>query len=114
MVVDSESRLKFVLENDPGAPEEWGRDRKLKNDPRITTLGLILRKSSADELPQLINVIRSNMSLVGPRPVVDEELERYSENARLYLAARPGITGSWQISGRKDVSYESRIAIDAR
>ncbi len=113
MVVDSESRLRALLDSDPAAREEWERDRKLKSDPRITPFGSILRKWSADELPQLINVIRGDMSLVGPRPIVSEELERYGECVSVYLAARPGVTGSWQISGRSDVTYESRVSLDA-
>ena len=113
MVVDSESRLRTLLDADPAAREEWELHRKLKSDPRITPLGSLLRNSSADELPQLINVIRGDMSLVGPRPVVSEELEHYGEHAKLYLATRPGMTGSWQINGRSDVSYESRVAFDA-
>jgi exopolysaccharide production protein ExoY len=113
MVVDSESRLRTLLDADPAAREEWELHRKLKSDPRITPLGSLLRNSSADELPQLINVIRGDMSLVGPRPVVSEELEHYGEHANLYLATRPGMTGSWQINGRSDVSYESRVALDA-
>jgi exopolysaccharide production protein ExoY len=113
MVVDSESRLRALLDADPAAREEWEVHRKLKDDPRITRLGSFLRNSSTDELPQLINVICGDMSLVGPRPVVSEELERYGEHSRLYLAARPGMTGPWQINGRSDASYESRVALDA-
>jgi exopolysaccharide production protein ExoY len=112
MFVDSENRLKLLLEADPVVRGEWDRNRKLKKDPRVTPFGLILRKSSADELPQLLNVLRGEMSLVGPRPVVPEELARYGPRVNLYLSSRPGITGSWQISGRSDCDYDKRIELD--
>jgi len=112
MFVDSESRLQLLLEADPIVREEWDRNRKLKNDPRVTPFGLILRKSSTDELPQLLNVLRGEMSLVGPRPIVPEELARYGQRVNLYLSSRPGITGSWQISGRSDCDYDKRIELD--
>ncbi|PNG24756.1 sugar transferase [Methylocella silvestris] len=113
MAVDSETRLKLLLDRDPHARAEWAKDRKLKNDPRVTPFRLILRRFSADELPQLINVLRGDMSLVGPRPVVTEELERYGDNVALYFLSRPGITGIWQVSGRSNCSYEHRVALDA-
>ena len=91
---------------------EWTTTRKLKNDPRITRVGTVLRKLSLDELPQLVNVLRGEMSLVGPRPVVDDELALYGRSAGYYLKARPGLTGLWQISGRNDVSYDARVAFD--
>jgi len=112
MFVDSEYRLKLLLDADPVAHGEWERNWKLKNDPRITPFGQVLRKSSADELPQLLNVIRGEMSLVGPRPVVVEELTRYGQRVCLYLSSRPGITGSWQISGRSDCDYDKRVELD--
>jgi exopolysaccharide production protein ExoY len=113
MVLDSDKVLKALLESDPAARKEWDRTQKLANDPRITPLGKFLRQSSLDELPQLINVIRGDMSLVGPRPIVPSELTRYGDKLSLYLQARPGITGIWQVSGRNDCGYERRIEMDA-
>lgn len=112
MVTNSEARLRELLERDPAAREEWERDHKLKNDPRITPIGRFLRKSSLDELPQLFNVLRGEMSLVGPRPIVEAEVPRYGRYFIDYCAVRPGITGLWQISGRNDVSYRRRVAFD--
>jgi lipopolysaccharide/colanic/teichoic acid biosynthesis glycosyltransferase len=112
MVVDSEERLRAHLATDPMARLEWERDHKLRNDPRITWLGVFLRKSSLDELPQLFNVLRGDMSLVGPRPIVDAEIRRYGRYFEHYCSVRPGITGLWQISGRNDVSYRRRVALD--
>lgn len=114
MVVDGDAVLERHFLNQPGAREEWERDRKLRSDPRVTRLGEVLRKTSVDELPQLLNVILGEMSLVGPRPVVAEELERYGHDAPFYLAARPGITGLWQISGRSDTTYGERVLLDRR
>lgn len=113
MVTDSDKVLKVLLESDPAARMEWERTQKLANDPRITAVGKFLRQSSLDELPQLINVIRGEMSLVGPRPVVPSEVARYGEKLGLYLQARPGITGVWQVSGRNDCGYDQRIEMDA-
>jgi len=113
MVLDSDKVLKTLLESDPAARKEWDRTQKLANDPRITPLGKFLRQSSLDELPQLINVIRGDMSLVGPRPIVPSELTRYGDKLSLYLLARPGITGIWQVSGRNDCGYDRRIEMDA-
>jgi len=113
MAPNADLLLKELLANDPKAREEWERDFKLKNDPRITKIGGFLRKTSLDELPQLWNVFRGQMSLVGPRPVVHAELERYGDQLNYYLEARPGITGLWQTSGRNDVSYETRVYLDA-
>ncbi len=112
MVMDADVRLKRLLDSDPEAREEWARDHKLRRDPRITPLGAILRKLSLDELPQLINVLRGDMNLVGPRPIVDGEIERYGHYFNHYCSVRPGITGLWQISGRNDVSYRRRVAMD--
>lgn len=112
MVVGAEARLKALLETDPTARAEWAKDQKLKNDPRITWLGAFLRKSSLDELPQVFNVLKGEMSLVGPRPIVVGEVEKYGRWFRSYCAVRPGVTGLWQISGRNDVSYERRVALD--
>lgn len=112
MVIDAEGRLAELLARDPEARAQWHRDHKLKNDPRITVFGNFLRRSSLDELPQLINVIRGDMSLVGPRPISPAESERYGRYIREYWSVRPGITGLWQISGRNDVSYRRRVALD--
>lgn len=110
---DAEQVLKELLANDPKARAEWETDFKLKNDPRITPVGNFLRKTSLDELPQLFNVLKGEMSLVGPRPVIQEEIERYGDSAIYYLEARPGITGLWQVSGRNDTTYAERINLDA-
>jgi undecaprenyl-phosphate galactose phosphotransferase len=110
---DADKVLRELLENDPIARAEWDKDFKLKNDPRITPVGHFLRKTSLDELPQLINVLKGEMSLVGPRPIVQAELARYGERAGLYLQVTPGITGLWQISGRNDTTYTARVALDA-
>jgi exopolysaccharide production protein ExoY len=112
MAVDAEARLQHLLATDENARIEWAADHKLRNDPRITGLGLFLRKSSLDELPQLFNVLRGEMSLVGPRPVVYAEAERYGRWFSHYCAVRPGITGLWQVSGRNEVSYRKRVAMD--
>lgn len=112
MCVDADVKLKELLETDPMAREEWERDFKLKNDPRITKSGAFLRRTSLDELPQIFNVLKGEMSLVGPRPVIDEELPRYGNFLREYLAVKPGITGYWQVNGRSDTTYEERVAMD--
>lgn len=112
MVVDAEVRLARHLENDPAARAEWDADHKLRDDPRVTGLGRFLRKSSLDELPQLFNVIRGEMSLVGPRPIVEAEIHRYGRYFAHYCRVRPGITGLWQVMGRNDVSYRRRVALD--
>jgi exopolysaccharide production protein ExoY len=112
MTTDAPERLRKLLESNPLAEAEWMANRKLQNDPRVTAIGAILRKSSLDELPQLFNVLRGDMSIVGPRPVTDEELLRYSSAANAYLSCRPGITGLWQVSGRSTTTYKKRIACD--
>ncbi len=112
MRTDADAALQRYLDENPELREEWRATRKLKNDPRVTPLGQVLRDYSVDELPQLINVLLGDMSFVGPRPVVDEELDRYGDVAPIYLSARPGITGLWQISGRSDTSYEERVRLD--
>jgi lipopolysaccharide/colanic/teichoic acid biosynthesis glycosyltransferase len=112
MAVDAEVRLAELLQRDPAAREEWARDQKLRNDPRITPLGRFLRQTSLDELPQLINVVRGEMNLVGPRPIVESEIVRYGRRFRSYRAVKPGITGLWQVSGRNDVAYRTRVALD--
>lgn len=114
MILDAEPCLEEYLSHHGDALEEWQRERKLAFDPRITPIGRFLRRSSLDELPQLWNVLVGEMSLVGPRPVTEAELASYGSVAPLYLAVRPGITGLWQISGRNDVGYAARVALDAR
>lgn len=114
MCVDAEARLKEHLANNPEAQAEWDRDFKLKSDPRITRLGNLLRRTSLDELPQLINVLKGDMSLVGPRPIVPAEIPRYGDSFTAYLRCRPGITGLWQVSGRNDVDYGTRVELDTR
>lgn len=113
MVLNSKEVLAQLLENDPEAKAEWEKDFKLKNDPRITKIGHFLRKTSLDELPQLWNVLKGEMSLVGPRPVIEEELLRYGDDVDYYLKVKPGMTGLWQVSGRSDTSYEMRVYFDA-
>jgi undecaprenyl-phosphate galactose phosphotransferase len=113
MVPNSSEILKQHLEDNPAARVEWNKDMKLKNDPRVTKIGKILRATSLDELPQLINVLRGDMSLVGPRPIVTEECARYDSDIALYYMVRPGLTGLWQVSGRNDVSYKNRVKMDS-
>lgn len=113
MVPDAEARLAVHLAADPAAWAEWNSTQKLKADPRVTPLGRLLRKSSMDELPQLWNVLRGDMSVVGPRPVVRLELDRYYAAAREhYLSVPPGLTGLWQVSGRNDIDYDERVQLD--
>lgn len=112
MVVDSQAALRRHLELFPSARAEWEDTQKLRDDPRITPLGRFLRVTSLDELPQLINVIRGDMSLVGPRPIVEDEVVRYAEQIEHYSAVRPGITGLWQVSGRSDCDYDQRVQLD--
>ncbi|ORE92489.1 succinoglycan exopolysaccharide synthesis protein [Stappia sp. 22II-S9-Z10] len=112
MVVDGDTVLAAHLAADPAAAAEWAETQKLRDDPRVTPLGRLLRKTSLDELPQLLNVLRGEMSLVGPRPVTEKELARYGHQARAYLSVRPGVTGPWQISGRSTVGFQRRIALD--
>ena len=112
MQVDAEERLRELLANDPAARAEWEREFKLRNDPRITPIGHFLRRTSLDELPQLFNVIRGEMSLVGPRPVIRAELVRYGDDVDYFLMVRPGMTGLWQVSGRNDTGYDTRVYLD--
>jgi Undecaprenyl-phosphate galactose phosphotransferase WbaP len=113
MVPNAEQVLKELLEKDPDARAEWDRDFKLKNDPRITRVGRFIRKTSLDELPQLWNVVKGEMSIVGPRPVVRDEFDKYYGAAREhYLSVPPGLTGLWQVSGRNDLDYDQRVALD--
>jgi exopolysaccharide production protein ExoY len=112
MVKDADYVLKHHLASDPRAAEEWEQTSKLKNDPRITPLGKILRTTSLDELPQLFNILIGEMSFVGPRPIVTAEIPKYGTYISSYLRARPGLTGAWQVSGRNDVSFERRVTLD--
>lgn len=112
MVVDAEARLQAYLDSNPEAAAEWERDHKLTNDPRINRLGHILRRTSLDELPQIWNVLKGEMSFVGPRPIVTKELAKYGNSVSAYLVQKPGITGLWQVSGRNDISYDQRVALD--
>lgn len=112
MIVNAEERLEQILAGDVVRKLEWERDHKLKDDPRITSIGLFLRRSSLDELPQLWNVLRGDMSIVGPRPIVQGEISRYGRYFADYCKVQPGITGIWQVSGRNDVSYRRRVAMD--
>jgi Undecaprenyl-phosphate galactose phosphotransferase WbaP len=112
MVSDADRVLRDYLAKHPELAEEWARDHKLRNDPRITRVGRILRKTSLDELPQLWNVLRGHMSLVGPRPIVRDEVSRYEEAFALYTQVLPGLTGMWQVSGRNDTTYAERVALD--
>lgn len=112
MIPNAEEALQQYLSEHPEARIEWERNFKLPHDPRVTRLGALLRKTSLDELPQIFNVLKGEMSLVGPRPVVQAELAKYGENQKEYLMVRPGITGVWQASGRSDTTYEERVAMD--
>ncbi len=114
MYPDAEKRLKEILEKDPKAREQWEKTWKLRNDPRITPIGKLLRKTSLDELPQFFNVLKGEMSVVGPRPVVEEELKKfYKDKAKYYISVKPGITGYWQVEGRSDIKdYEKRVEMD--
>ena len=111
---DSQRLLTECLATNPILRKEWERTRKLAIDPRVHGLGRLLRKSSLDELPQLLNVLRGEMSLVGPRPIVREEAERYADDFVYYLALRPGVTGLWQVSGRNETTYAERVAYDVQ
>jgi lipopolysaccharide/colanic/teichoic acid biosynthesis glycosyltransferase len=112
MFRDAERELADALQNDPQARAEWERNQKLGNDPRVTRIGRFLRCTSLDELPQLLNVVRGEMNLVGPRPITVAELARYGRTRWHYLSVRPGITGLWQVSGRNNTTYDERVALD--
>jgi len=112
MVADAQAVLEKVLRENPDLRAEWVRDQKLSRDPRLTRVGEFLRKTSLDELPQVFNVIKGEMSLVGPRPIVENEIARYGDAFALYSRVKPGITGLWQVSGRNDVSYARRVTLD--
>jgi Undecaprenyl-phosphate galactose phosphotransferase WbaP len=112
MIPNADVVLKELLARDADARAEWDREFKLKNDVRITSIGHFLRKTSLDELPQLVNVLKGEMSLVGPRPIVEAELTRYGADVGYYLMSSPGMTGLWQVSGRNDTDYATRVALD--
>jgi lipopolysaccharide/colanic/teichoic acid biosynthesis glycosyltransferase len=114
MVKGADQVLGELLRRDPEARAEWERDHKLRNDPRILGIGRLLRLTSLDELPQLFNVLRGEMHLVGPRPVVVQEIPRYGAAKHHYLSVKPGMTGLWQVSGRNNLSYAERVALDVR
>ncbi|WP_162408869.1 sugar transferase [Acuticoccus sediminis] len=112
MSVNGEGILAEHLANDQEAAAEWAETQKLRDDPRVSRWGRFLRKTSIDELPQLFNVLRGDMSIVGPRPVTEAELDRYRNQRRAYLSVRPGLTGPWQVSGRSSIGFQRRVALD--
>jgi exopolysaccharide production protein ExoY len=112
MVKDAKERLALYLESNPAAQAEWESTQKLRDDPRITRFGQLLRKSSLDELPQFINTLLGDMTCVGPRPITAAELQRYGTSARYYKKTRPGLSGLWQVSGRSTTSYRYRVVLD--
>lgn len=112
MVRNADEVLQRVMAEDPALREEWQRSRKLRRDPRVTTFGRVLRETSVDEIPQLFNVLRGHMSLVGPRPIVAEEVSFYGPKITHYYKVRPGLTGAWQVGGRSDVSFSRRVELD--
>jgi len=112
MITDADARLTALLENDADLREEWTRTQKLRVDPRITRVGNLLRRTSLDELPQLFNVLRGDMSLVGPRPIVENEVARYGRHFAAYCSVPPGVTGLWQVQREADTSYRRRVAFD--
>ncbi len=114
MVIDADQVLTRHLADNPRCREEWIATRKLRNDPRVTPFGAIMRKSSVDEIPQLLNIILGNMSLVGPRPIAAGEAELYGVHYADYIKVRPGLTGLWQVSGRNETTYGERVQLDVR
>ncbi len=112
MLVGADKKLKEYLENNPDANEEFKKFHKLNNDPRITKTGKFLRKTSLDELPQVINLINGTMSVVGPRPVIDEELKNYEDEKEKFLSVKPGLTGYWQVNGRSNTTYDERMQME--
>lgn len=112
MVPDADARLQDLLNADQAARQEWEQEHKLRHDPRVTPLGRFLRRSSLDELPQFWNVLRGDMSIVGPRPITRDEAPKYAEQFAVYSSVRPGITGVWQVSGRSDTGFPERVSMD--
>jgi exopolysaccharide production protein ExoY len=112
MAVDAEEVLQHHLARNSEAAREWAELHKLKEDPRVTPLGAGMRKTSLDELPQLLNILKGEMSFVGPRPIVSAEVVKYGDSINHYLRTRPGLTGPWQVSGRNDIDYVTRVALD--
>jgi Undecaprenyl-phosphate galactose phosphotransferase WbaP len=112
MVTDARERLEKLLESNPEIKKEWDKNHKLANDPRTTGIGRFLRRTSIDEFPQFINILKGEMSLVGPRPIVDEEVKKYGEDFNRVFSVRPGLTGLWQVSGRSGTDYDARVAYD--
>ena len=112
MVPNAKEKLQEYLKNNPEAKIEWDKYFKLKNDPRITKVGKIIRKTSIDELPQFINVLKGEMSWVGPRPIIKDEVHYYGKYIKDYYAVLPGITGMWQVSGRSEIGYKDRVSLD--
>ncbi len=113
MYADAEERLKEILENNEKYLEEWNKKRKISSDPRITRIGRFLRRFSLDELPQFINILKGDMSLIGPRPVTEDELEKYyKEFKEIYYKVKPGLTGLWQVMGRNEIDYPTRVYLD--
>ena len=114
MAVDADQKLQEHLAGNPDARREWDASHKLRDDPRVTAFGQLMRRSSLDELPQLFNVLKGEMSFVGPRPIVAEEIPKYKEHFGLYTMARPGLTGLWQVSGRNNTTYAERVTYDVQ
>lgn len=114
MAVDGDALLSERLQRDRTAAEEWRAGRKLRDDPRVTRIGYFLRRTSLDEIPQLINIARGEMSFIGPRPIVQAEIAKYGEHFSAYCSVMPGLTGLWQVSGRSNTSYEQRVALDVQ
>ncbi|MDR1957206.1 MAG: undecaprenyl-phosphate galactose phosphotransferase WbaP [Treponema sp.] len=112
MVIDADQRLQALLASDPKIREEWEASHKIKNDPRVTRIGAFLRRTSLDEFPQLINILKGEMSLVGPRPIVLDEVKKYGEDFGRIFSVQPGLSGLWQVSGRSDTDYAERVAFD--
>ncbi|HOY79542.1 MAG TPA: sugar transferase, partial [Hyphomonadaceae bacterium] len=112
--LDAQERLEELLAKDPEAAAEWAQFQKLRKDPRVTAIGRFLRKSSLDELPQLLNIIRGEMSVIGPRPVTSGEIHRYGPSYPFYTAVRPGVLGLWQVKGRNKLTYPQRVAYDVQ
>jgi Undecaprenyl-phosphate galactose phosphotransferase WbaP len=112
MVADANERLQKLLESDPQAKKEWEENQKIKNDPRVTGLGKFLRRTSIDEFPQLINILKGEMSLVGPRPITETEVIKYGEDFSRIFSVKPGLTGLWQVSGRSEMDYAARVSYD--